>query len=114
MNGVELSGRERRKHPRTRVHLPLQCIRMEPDGPSVLDRLEAVDISRGGLGAITQQRYYPGQRVVVRLPVMRTNGDRHMFAKVVRCRPLRDEGYRVGLQYEAASFGEDVDIRMAA
>lgn len=114
MENVYAAGRERRRHPRTYLHMPIHCIRLDPGGTDMLDRLEMFDISRGGIGAVSQQRYYPGQRAIVRLPLSRASGNRHMYARVVRCRPSRQEGYEVGLEFEAAVRGDEADYRLMA
>lgn len=106
--------RERRRHPRTYLHMQINCIRLDPNGTNMLDQMDMFDISRSGIGAASRRSYHPGQRLVVRLPLSRANGDRHMYARVVRCRPAREEGYEVGLAFEAAAGGETIDYRMVA
>lgn len=114
MENVCIAGREQRRHPRTRLHMPIHCVRLDPAGPSTLDRLEMIDISRSGIGAVSQQSYHPGERVVVRLPLSRAGGDRHMYARVTRCRPAGEGDYEVGLEFDAAARGDEVDYRMVA
>ena len=94
---------ERRRHPRTQLQMTLNCIRLDPDGGDVVDTLHMVDISRNGLGANTDRPYYPGQRIVLSLPLSSSGGRRNIYATVVRCRQDQD-GYRVGLQFDSASL----------
>ena len=95
---------ERRHFPRTQLQMKIQCIRFDPDGGDVVDVLNTVDISRNGLGAITQRPYYPGQRVLVCMPLTSMGGRRNIYATIVRCRP-EEEGYNIGIQFDATSSG---------
>ena len=105
---------ERRCHPRTHLSMSVPCIRLDPDCGDVTDRIDVVDISRGGLGAICQRPFYPGQRVILCLP-RATGGHRSVYASIVRCRH-RTEGYRVGLQFDHATISAwmDADVQTAA
>ncbi len=114
MEQVHIPSQERRRHPRTRLQASLHCLRLESDGPSTVDQLDMFDMSKSGIGAMSDQSYYPGQRVVVRLPAPRANGDRHVYARVMRCRSAGLDGYEIGLRFEAASKGEEVDYRLVA
>jgi len=102
MNQIEESTMERRRHARTQLQMTLNCIRLDPEGGDVMDTLHMVDISRSGLGAISDRPYYPGQRIVLCLPLSPNGGRRNMYARVIRCRPDQD-GYRIGLQFDSAS-----------
>jgi hypothetical protein len=93
---------ERRRHPRTQLQMTLSGIRLDPDGEDLLDTLHMQDISRSGMGAISSRAYYPGQRLVICLPVSDGRGRRNINAKVVRCRQL-DDGYRLGLEFDMLS-----------
>ena len=114
MESLHLTGQERRRHPRTHLQMSVHCVRLDPGGSNMLDQLEMFDISRSGIGAISQQSYYPGQRVVVRLPLSKADGGRNRYASVVRCRMSRDRGYEVGLQFAAADGAGEVDYRQVA
>ena len=103
MNSSALSA-ERRRYTRTPVQMPLWCLRLDPDGYDVVDILDAVDISAAGLGVTTDKSYYPGQRMVVSLPISETQGHRNICATVVRCQP-QDKRNRVGLRFDSASIG---------
>jgi c-di-GMP-binding flagellar brake protein YcgR len=72
-----------------------------------------VDISRGGMRAVSSRSYYPGQRIVLCLPVSQASGRRSIYATVVRCRQ-EEEGYCVGLRFDTASVGAWYGAEMAA
>jgi hypothetical protein len=84
--------------------MKVQCIRFDPDGGDVVDVLETFNISRNGLGAFADRAYYPGQRVLICLPLTSIGGQRSIYATVVRCRQESD-GYNVGLSFDNASMG---------
>ena len=94
--------RERRRHPRTQLQMKLQCIRLDPDGGDVVDVLDTLDISRSGLGALSQRAFYPGQRVLLCMPLTSIRGGRNIYATVTRCRQ-EEQGYNVGLDFDVAS-----------
>ena len=95
---------ERRHYQRTQLNISANCIRLDPDGGDVVDRIHVIDISRGGLGAIAERPFYPGQRLVLCLPRTQEGGRRNINATVVRCRPRKD-GYRIGLEFDATAMG---------
>lgn len=96
---------ERRRHPRTRLTMTLGCVRLDPDGGDVVDSLYMRDISRGGLGAQSCRPYYPGQRIVLNLPIPADGGRRNIYATIVRCRQEQD-AYSVGFVFDAPYVGE--------
>ena len=96
---------ERRRHPRTRIAMTLGCVRLDPDGGDVVDSLHMRDISRGGLGACSARAFYPGQRIVLNLPIPAEGGRRNVYATIVRCRQ-KDDTYSVGFQFDAPYVGE--------
>jgi hypothetical protein len=104
---------ERRRHPRTLVRMTLGCIRLDPDGGEVLDSLRMLDISRSGMGAATDRRFYPGQRLVLCLPVTASRGRRNVYATVRRC-SAAGNAYRVGLEFDKASVGSSYAAGPAA
>jgi hypothetical protein len=95
---------ERRRYPRTYVQMTLQGIRLDPDGGDVIEKLHMTDISRGGLGGLADNPFYPGQRVMVTLPHSSDATSRNMCTTVVRCRKEQD-GYRVGLEFDSSAVG---------
>ena len=96
--------KERRRHPRTRLTMTLGCVRLDPDGGDVLDSLYMTDISRGGLGADCDRRHYPGQRIVLSLPLPVNHERKNVYATIVRCNPVAT-GYRVGFEFDAPYVG---------
>jgi hypothetical protein len=95
---TETQMAERRSFPRTQVRMPVQVTRMDPDGGDVVEQVEMVDISRGGMGALAGRWHYPGQRMVVRLPGAGM-GVRNICGIVLRCTP--HEGmFHVGIEFE--------------
>ena len=96
---------ERRRHPRTRLAMTLGCIRLDPDGGDVVDCLQMTDISLGGLGALCQRPYYPGQRIVLSLPLPSSGGRRNVYATITRCTQL-EEDYKVGFEFDAPYVGQ--------
>ena len=93
---------ERRRHPRTHLQIRLQCIRLDPEGGDVVAMLDTVDISRCGVGAMSDRPFYPGQRVVLCMPLSSMGGRRNIYATVVRCR-REEEGYNVGIEFDASA-----------
>ena len=96
------SPTDRRRHPRTALSMNVQSVRLDPDGGDMIDSLEMVDISRGGVGVISTRAFYRGQRVVVCLPMSEVGGRRNIYATVVNSRQ-GEEGHRVGLQFDNVS-----------
>lgn len=84
--------------------MPLWCLRLDPDGCDVVDVLDTVDISHSGVGVRAERLYYPGQRMVVSLPMSDAQGHRNIYATVVRCQP-QDRSNRIGLRFDSASIG---------
>lgn len=94
---------ERRRHPRTQLTMMLHGIRLDPDGGDVQNTLRMKDISRGGLGAVADRWLYPGQKVVLCLPLHPDGGRRNIYSTVIRCQGARD-GYSVGLEFDRVSL----------
>ena len=95
---TEAAVAERRLHPRTQIQMAVQAIRLDPDGGDLIEQLEMVDISRGGMGAVSSRAFYPGQRVVLKLPGMGMSV--RSVCGVVRRVAKQDERYRLGIQFE--------------
>ena len=93
---------ERRRHPRTPLRMRLSGIRLDPDGGDVVDSLRMLDISRSGMGALSGRAFYPGQRIVLCLPLSTDNGQRNIYATIIRCRENQGD-YRVGLEFDSSS-----------
>ena len=97
-------NQEKRRCPRMGIQMKVQCIRLDPDGGDVVDMLETVDISRQGMGALSTRPFYPGQRILLCMPLTSLRGQRNISATVIRCRPQED-GYMVGLAFDSSSMG---------
>jgi len=95
---------ERRRHARMPQSVRLWSIRLDPEGGDVVDTLHMVDISRSGIGALAERAFYPGQRIVLSLPMPQDGGRKNIYASIVRCRQS-DQGYRVGLEFDTVSVG---------
>lgn len=95
---------ERRRHTRTQLQMTLRSIRLDPDCGDVIDCLHMVNISRSGLGAVSDRAFYPGQRVVLSLPQPNGLGRKNVYARVIRCQQNR-QAYNVGLEFEHLPVG---------
>ncbi|MCK4277340.1 MAG: PilZ domain-containing protein [Phycisphaerae bacterium] len=95
---------ERRRHARKNQDVELCSIRLDPDGGDVVDTLHMVDISKSGIGAKADRAFYPGQRIVVSLPMPCDGGLKNIYATIVQCRQC-EGGYRVGLEFDTVSVG---------
>ena len=89
---------ERRMHPRTRVNMSIQVMRMDPDAGDLIDQVEMVDISRGGIGLVSDKSFYPGQRLVMKLPA--TGMDVRSICGVIRRCERRGESFQVGVEFD--------------
>ena len=89
---------ERRRHPRTPLKMNLSGIRLDPDGGDVVDTLHMLDISRSGMGVTCARPFYPGQRIVLCLPLSPDRGGRNINANPC------EAGYHVGLEFDSASM----------
>lgn len=106
---------ERRRHRRTRLEMRLRGIRLDPDCGEVVEQLRMTDISKSGIGATSGRSFYPGQRIVLSLPVPSAGGQRNLYATIVRCRQI-EQGYRVGMEFDnaAAEAYREADERVTA
>ena len=104
---------ERRRFPRTQLTLPIQAIRLDPDG-DVVEPMQLIDISRGGVGAVAHRPFYPGVKVLLKLPTPGM-GVRNICAVIRRCRKS-DEGYRLGIEFDSpiASLCADASLPIVA
>jgi hypothetical protein len=94
---------ERRQHNRLCLQIKLQCIRLDPEGGDVVDTIETTDISRTGLGAISMRAYYPGQRILICMPMTNRNGQRNIYGTIIRCRQMED-GYYLGIHFDGLAL----------
>jgi hypothetical protein len=84
--------------------MTLRSIRLDPECGDMTDCMHMQNISRSGLGAIVDRPFYPGQRVVLFLPLTQGQGRKNVYARVVRCQQYR-HAYNVGLEFETLSVG---------
>ncbi|KKL44945.1 hypothetical protein LCGC14_2360600, partial [marine sediment metagenome] len=103
MNKQRSMTTERRRHPRTQLKMTLHGVRLDPDGGDVYDTLQMTDISRCGLGALADRWLYPGQRIVLCLPLHPDGGRRNIYSTVIRCKKDRDD-YHIGLEFDRGSL----------
>ena len=110
---IKRSQAERRRHVRTPLQITLRALRMDPDGDSV-ETFTMTDISRGGIGAVSERTYYPGQRVVLNMPMQDAPQRQRVYATVIRCRSERD-GYHLGMMFDRPSISSgEIAARVAA
>lgn len=102
MNNISKFPCERRRHPRTQLQMCLHGIRLDPDGGDVVEVVEMTDISRCGLGVLSQRAFYRGQRIVLCLPMGQGGRRRNVSTTVVRC-SQEAQGFHVGLEIDGAS-----------
>ncbi len=95
---------ERRRHSRSSMNIDVRCIRLDPHEGGVVDEVDMVDLSRSGVGAVSENWYYPGQKVVVCLPADSVHGKRQMQATVRRCLSRNEPGYRIGFEFDHNSL----------
>jgi len=108
------TNEDRRRHERNNLRMFIRCTQVNRHKGSMLDHLETFDVSHGGIGAISDQKYHTGERILVHLPRNREGGFRHVFARVAWCKPQNDGHYQVGLEYEIESVAAQEEVRMAA
>jgi len=92
--------------------MTLHGIRLDPDGGDVHDTLQMKDISRSGMGAVADRWLYPGQKIVLCLPVHPDAQRKNITATVVRCQK-QQEGYRVGLEFDHVGQHSSVGVSHA-
>ena len=95
---LDSSPAERRRFPRTQVSMSVQAIVLDPDSGDMVEHLDMVDISRGGIGATCSRPLYPGSRVLLRMPAPGL-GVRRLCATIRRCQKT-DNGYLLGIEFE--------------
>jgi len=106
--------KERRRFPRWSWETQLQGIYVDSDGRKIVEMIHVVDISKGGLGAITPVEHDVGQHFVVGLPEP-SGRTRYVHARVVRCWN-DDSGPHIGMKFSniPADLGHWLNIRLAA
>ena len=104
MMNTKRNQAERRRYVRTPLQIMLRALRMDPDGDS-METFTMTDISRGGIGAVSERTYYPGQRVVLNMPLPDAPQRQRVYATIIRCRREQD-GYHLGMSFDRPSVSE--------
>ena len=98
------------------VQVPLGMPNRSIGGGDILDRLDVVDVSAGGMGALADRSFYPGQRVVLSLPRTQEGKKRSIHATIVRCRQ-KSQGFHIGMRFDASvisSWANSESMSLAA
>lgn len=105
---------ERRRFPRWQWDTRLHGIHVDSDGKCTVETIQTVDVSKGGLGAITPHEHEVGQHFVIGLPEP-SGRLRYVHAKIVRC--WNDTiGRHVGMEFSdlPVDLGHWMNQRLAA
>ena len=94
---LKFSNMEKRKYPRWTWHVDLQGLYVDENGHRVVEQLQAMDISKRGLGAVGQRLHRIGQKFIITLPEP-DGRSRYVHAKVVRCE-IQEDGPHLGLEF---------------
>lgn len=111
---VQTDVKERRRYPRRSWDAQLQSIYINSEGRRIIEMIHVVDISRGGLGAVTRDEHEVGEHFVLGLPEP-SGRTRYVHAKVVRC--WNDNaGPHIGMQFTdiPADLGFWLNVCLAA
>ncbi len=98
MTTVDTYPPERRLYPRTQVQMRIQVLRLDPNEGDLVDELQMVDISRNGVGATCERMFYPGQRLILKLPA--AGMDVRSICGVVRRCDRVDDRFIVGIEFD--------------
>lgn len=98
MTAMEMSSAERRMYPRTQLQMTVQVLRLDPQEGDLVDHLQMIDISRGGIGATSKKAFYPGQRLVLKLPAPGMDV-RSLCGTIRRCRK-HDDSFVIGIEFD--------------
>ncbi len=80
---------ERRKHPRADLKINMHCSSLTGQRDSMINQIRMVDMSQSGIGAVSDRRFQPDERVVLHLPKSHQQLHQHLFARVAWCVSLR-------------------------
>lgn len=70
------------------------------------------DISRSGMGAITDRWLYPGQKILLCLPIHPDSTRKNITATVIRCQK-NNEGFRLGMEFDHVGVSSSVGVSHA-
>jgi hypothetical protein len=92
---------ERRRFRRSVVGIPVHAVRREApqNDPSRLVGLHVLNVSRGGVGAISQESLSHREPLTLLFPPLGPGRGQDTVAKVIRCDRTSD-GYAVGIAFE--------------
>jgi hypothetical protein len=92
---------ERRQFRRSIVGMPVQAVRRQTpqDDPRRLIGLHVMNVSRGGVGAITQQPMDVQEPVLLFFPPLGPGRGRDMTGEVVRCDACEGH-FALGIRFE--------------
>ena len=96
------SQQERRKFQRSVVGIPIQAVRQTApeNDPRRFVGLHVLNISRGGVGAITHEQIAEREPLVLFFPPLGPGRGRDERCQVIRC-TRKDNHYHVGLAFES-------------
>jgi len=96
------SPKERRTFRRSVVGMPVQAVRRgtPADDPRRLVSLHVLNVSRGGVGAVTQACLVEREPVMLFFPPLGPGKGRDTPGRIVRCVAAAD-AYRVGIAFDA-------------
>ena len=92
------SNTEKRRHQRRQWLPKLSGVFVSDDGRRMVEQLQGVDISKGGMGIAGSQEHPVGTHLIVNLPE-NNRRNRYVHAKVVRCWKEKSE-IRMGLEFD--------------
>jgi len=110
---LKIGNMEKRKYPRWTWHADVQGLYVDEQGHRVVEQLQALDISRRGLGAVGSKSHRVGEKFVITLPEP-DGRNRYVHAKVVRCN-MKDDGAHLGLEFNdfPTELGAWLNVRMS-
>lgn len=101
MNRATRTGQDRRRFRRSVVGMPVQAIRRTapPEDPHRLIGLHVLNVSRGGVGAISPAGLASSEPLVLFFPPLGPGRGRDTPGTVVRCEECGDH-YAVGIAFQ--------------
>jgi PilZ domain len=101
MSDETRGGLDRRRFQRSVVGMPVQAIRPinPPEDPTRVIGLHVLNVSRGGVGAISQANLASEEPVVLFFPPLGPGRGRDTRGQVVRCEQC-DDHYAVGIAFD--------------
>ena len=107
---------EKRRHPRRKWLPRLTGVFVSDDGKKVVEQLQGVDISKGGMGIAGLREHSVGTHLIINLPE-RDKPGKYIHAKVVRCWEEKSQ-IRMGLEFDDSPdemvIPTEFELRLAA